>query len=94
MTVNYQTYTNEKKAFFEKHNYDFKTDTSSMDEYGRYTKTYMFEDGATWIEHMSPEWVKADVEIKMAKVQVEIKMFRTEYYNTADAESRYYYEKF
>ena len=33
MTVNYNDYTNEKKAFFKKHHNDFRCDTSSMDEY-------------------------------------------------------------
>ena len=38
MTVNYNTYNEEKKVFFNKHHNDFRCDTSSMDEYGRYWK--------------------------------------------------------
>lgn len=94
MTVNYNTYNEEKKAFFKKHHNDFRCDTSSMDEYGRYWKTYTFEDGAQWCEAMSPEYVSQEVEIKMCKVNVEVKMLRTEFWNTDDASSRYYYEKF
>ena len=52
MTVNYNTYNEEKKAFFNKHHNDFRCDTSSMDEYGRYLKTYTFEEGAQWGEAM------------------------------------------
>lgn len=94
MTVNYETYNSEKKAFFKKHHNDFECDTSSMDEYGRYYKTYTFADNAIWYEVMSPEYVSQEIEVKMCKVTVEVKMFRTEYFNTDDAKSRYYYEKF
>lgn len=94
MTVTYKEYSEAKHNFFEKHNFDFTTTTSSMDEYGRYYKDYLFEDGAQWHEDMSPEWVKETVEIKKCKVVVEVKMFRVEFYNTDDASSHYYYEKF
>lgn len=94
MTVNYETYNNEKRAFFKKHHNDFTCDTSSMDEYGRYYKTYSFADNAVWYETMSPEYVSQEIEVKLCKVTVEVKMFRTEYFNTDDAKSRYYYEKF
>lgn len=79
MTVNYNTYNEEKKAFFNKHHNDFRCDTSSMDEYGRYWKTYTFEDGAQWCEAMSPEYVSQEVEVKMCKMNIEVKMFRTEF---------------
>lgn len=94
MTVNYNTYKEEKMAFFNKHNNDFRCETSSMDEYGRYWKTYFFEDGARWYEIMSPEYVTQVIEIKMCKVEVGVKMFRTEFWNTDSSIPRYYYEKF
>lgn len=50
-----------------------------MDEYGRYWKTYTFEDGAQWCEAMSPEYVSQEVEVKMCKMNIEVKMFRTEF---------------
>ena len=94
MTVNYNTYNEEKKVFFKKHHNDFRCDTSSMDEYGRYWKTYSFEDGAQWCEAMSPTYETAEVEIKFVKVKVEVKMLRTEFWNTDDASSKFYFEKF
>lgn len=94
MTVNYESYSNEKKAFFKKHDNDFRCDTSSMDEYGRYWKTYIFEDGAQWYEAMSPEYVSQEVEIKMCKMTIEVKMFRTEFWSSDNATSKFYYEKF
>ena len=93
MTVTYKEYMNDKRTFFEKHDYNFTTETSPMDEYGRYHKTYSFEDGAQWMETMSPEYVTETVEVKLVKVDVEIKLFRTEYWNT-ESGSKYYYEKF
>ncbi len=94
MIVNYNTYNKEKKAFFKKHHNNFICDTSSMDEYGRYRKIYTFEDGAQWYEEMSPEYVSQEIEVKMCKMNIEVKMFRTEFWNTDDASSKYYYEKY
>ena len=93
MIVNYEEYTEAKRSFFEKHNYDFETSTSIMDQYGNYNKVYSFQDGAQWFEDMGPEYVKQEIEVKRAKVTVEVKMFRTEFWNT-EAGSKYYYEKF
>lgn len=94
MTVTYSDYSAEKKSFFQKHKHDFRTETSAMDQYGRYHKTYIFSDGAIWYETMSPEYVTVDVAVKLVIVPVEIKMFRTEFWSTDNASSKYYYEKF
>lgn len=94
MTVNYKDYTSEKKAFFNKHHNDFRCETSSMDEYGRYHKTYVFADNAVWYETMGPTYETAEVEIKFVKVTVEVKMFRTEFWSSDNANSKYYFEKF
>ena len=93
MTVNYEKYMADKKAFLRKHD-DWRVDTSSMDEYGRYTKWYICADGACFTEEMYPTWETAEAEVRGVKVTVEIKMMRTEYYSTDDANSNYYYEKF
>lgn len=84
-----------KKAFIRKHGKgDWHVDTSSMDEYGRYVKTYIFEDGAQMTEVNGPEYVTETVEIKGAKVDVTVKMFVSECWNTDDAKSVKWYEKF
>lgn len=96
MTVNYNEYNSDKKAFFTKHNHDFTTDTSSMDEYGRYWKTYVFADGAQWLEAMTP--VEETVETKAVVHGVElvfkndVKFMRIEFWST-ESGSKYYYEK-
>lgn len=93
MTVKYDTYSKEKKEFFEKHS-DFQIYTSSMDVYGRYWKTYRFENGAEWYEAMTPEYVRQEVEIKLCKTTIEVKMLRIEFWSSDNAKSKFYYEKF
>lgn len=93
MTVTYEQYNEDKKEFFEKHNYDYDCETSPMDEYGVYYKTYSFTDGAQWMERMSPEYVEYEVTVKLVKVKETIKMFKTEYWST-ESGSKYYYERF
>ena len=83
MIVTYKEYMEDKQAFFQKHDNIFSEHTSLMDEYGRYYKAYNFEDGAQWFESIS-----------FAPVEVKVKMLRIEYWNTEDATSKFYYEKF
>ena len=45
MTVKYEEYIQDKQAFFNKHDNEFTIQTSSMDEYSRYHKEYIFDDG-------------------------------------------------
>ena len=94
MTVTYEQYNKDMKAFFDKHNWNYVVNTSSMDEFGRYWKTYFFDDGAQWCEAMSPSYERGTIEIKKVKICVEVKMLRTEYWTNEDATSKYYYEKF
>ena len=94
MTVTYKEYSEDKRKFFEKHNYDYVCDTSSMNEYGSYFKTYSFADGAQWCESMGAEHITTTVEVMKANVKVEVKMFRTEYWSTDNSSSKKYYEKF
>ena len=94
MVVNYKEYEELKKRFFEKHDYNYSIETSQMDEYGCYHKEYIFEDGNIWHESYRPTYEKAVVEIKKVSVEVEVKMFCTEFWNTEDSKSKCMYEKF
>lgn len=98
MTVKYEEYIQDKQAFFNKHDNEFTIQTSSMDEYSRYHKEYIFDDGAIWYESYSPEWftqtVEVDVKGVAIKTDVEVKLFRTEFWNTDNSSSKYYYEKY
>jgi len=93
MTVTYKEYQKEKLGFFEQHNYSYQIDTSSMNEYGVYTKFYNFEDGAQWYERMSPAYRTTEVEVEKVLIKVEVKLFETEYWSSQSA-SKLFYEKF
>lgn len=93
MLVNYNTYNEEKKAFFKKH-HNLNCETSSMDCFGRTHKMYIFEDGSKWYEIISPEHISQEVKIKTCKITVEVKRLKTEFWSTDDSFSKYYYEKF
>lgn len=100
MTVDCRTYTDEKQKFIKKHGKgDWRVETSPMDEYGVYYKHYLFDDGAIWYERMSPAWRKAVAEVEVevgvkVKIEQDVKLFETEYWNSDNATSRKYYEKF
>lgn len=96
MTVTYKDYDKEQQTFFGKHNNDYSCETSPMDEYGRYLKTYSFEDGAVWYEAMSPceEIVETKAIVHGVEVTFKnkVKFLRVEYW-TSEFGSKYYYEK-
>lgn len=87
-----------KRAFIEKHKKaDWKVITDPMDEYGRYLKIYIFDDGATLYELNGPyeEEVEVETEVKGIKVKIRqtVKLMRTECWNSDDAKSVYFYER-
>lgn len=86
-----------KRAFIKKHHKaDWSVETSGMDQYGGYVKTYIFTDGAQMTQVNRPVWetVEAEVETKCGKVTIskDIKMMETELWNTDDATSVKFYE--
>lgn len=88
------TYIEYKNAFIKKHNNaDWTVHTSPMDEYGQYCKNYIFTDGAVLTEINRPVYETAEVEVKGVKVEVTIKLMETEAWNTDDAKSVKWYEK-
>ena len=93
MIMDYNEYMEAKRAFFKKHKGFADVDTTPMDQYNRYSKTYTCEDGAQWSEHMSYEWEIIETEVKKVHITTQVKLFRTEFYNTDNAESNYYYEQ-
>lgn len=93
MTVDYKEYDKTRKEFFKKHTLD-RVETSSMNEYGVYHKEYICEDGAIFYEVMGPEYCRQVIEFRGIPIEVEAKLFRTEYWSSDDAQSKYYYEKF
>lgn len=87
-----------KRAFIQKHHKsDWHVNTSDMDEYGRYIKTYLFDDGAQLIEVNRPvnETVDVEVEVKGVKVttKLTVRLMESECWNTDDSKSVFFYEK-
>ena len=87
-----------KSAWIKAHNKaDWKVETSPMDEYGRYVKTYIFSDGFQLIEVNEPsyETVSIDYEVRGVKFHEDksVKLFRTEIWTT-ESSSEIFYEKF
>ena len=94
--TNYLDY---KRAFIQAHSKaDWHVETSSMDKDGKYVKYYIFSDGAMLTEVNKPVWekVEVEVEVKGVKVMVEqdIQLFETEAWNTDNAISVKFYEKY
>ena len=96
---NYDNFLDYKRAFINKHSKsDWTCDTSSMDSNGKYTKWYNFTDGSQLIEINEPIYEDVVLKTIVHGVEVEvrqtIKLFRTETWNTDDATSVFFYEKF
>ncbi len=87
-------YNDRKSTFLCRHSGATDVDTSPMDEGGKYVKIYTCEDGAQLVEVNRPKWEKATVTVKGVTVEVEVKLFESEMWNTDDANSVFTYEKF
>jgi len=96
MTVDYKTYSAEKHEFFKKYPL-IEVETSTMNEYSEYFKTYICEKGQVWCEKMGPEYASTEVEVEIKGVKVkqtiEVKLFKTEFWSTKQG-SKFYYEKY
>ena len=92
------TFLDYKRAFINNHSKaDWTVDTSAIDADGKYCKTYTFTDGAQLIEVNRPVWemVEVETEVKGVKVIIKewVKLFETEAWNTDNATSVKFYEK-
>ena len=92
------TYIEYKHNFIKKHNKaDWAVHTSPMDEYGQYVKNYIFTDGATLTEVNRPvfENIEVETEVKGIKITIRetVKLMETEAWNTDDAKSVKFYER-
>lgn len=93
MTATYEIYDSTKTNFLERHNYDYRVYTSSQDEYGRWYKEYICEDGAIFTECYSPVYETAEVTVKGLKFTQDVKLLRTEFYSNDGVKSQYLYER-
>lgn len=60
---------------------DWKVETSPMDEYGVYVKTYICSNGNVLTEVNKPVYETVKVEVKGVKVDVQIKLFESEMFS-------------
>lgn len=84
-----------KKTEFLKWLGEWRCDTSQIDEYGCYRKTYYGAKGC-WHESISPRTEIIDTECEahgiMVKLTKEVHFIRTEFWNSYDSRSFYMYE--
>lgn len=92
-TVSRDQYNEEKQRFFRKHG-ENTCHTGEMDKHSKYLKTYAFQDGAAWYEWAYPKYESVEVEVKKVMLTVTVKLLCTEYWNTDNSASKYYYEEF
>lgn len=99
MTRQFESYLDYKRAFIQKHQKaDWTVKTSPMRQDGTYVKTYIFSDGAVMTEVNRPVWRTAEAEVEVEGIKVTIKqdiqLFETEAWNTDNATSQKWYEKY
>lgn len=88
--VDYKTFDKDLEDFNLKHGVeDVKTSSMKNDSY---TKEYIGEDGAILYVSVRPYYETKTVEVKNIKVNVQIKLFETEYWSSDNSKSKFYYE--
>lgn len=85
-----------KKDFFTKHSLE-NVETSSMDEYSNYHKTYTTSDGLVVIECNGPVWIDVEFTANIDGIEIKktekVKFFQSEVWTSKDPVSNYYIEK-
>lgn len=90
--VTYDEYNSDKIAFFKRHDNDFELQTEGTSaEY--YRKTYSFSDEAVWYEVSRKVYIPIEQKVRLVDVKIDVELLETEYYNSQESESKYYYEK-
>lgn len=72
---------------------DWRVETSPMDEYGKYIKTYICDNGVVITEVNKPVYEKVEVEVKGVKTKVQVKLLESEMFSNKFS-SVYMYEEF
>ena len=72
---------------------DWKVETSPIDEYGTYVKTYICDNGNVITEVNRPVYETAEVEVKGVKMDVQVKLFESEMFSNKWG-SVFTYDKF
>ena len=71
----------------------WKLETGPMDEYGKYIKTYICDNGTVITEINRPVYETVDIEVKGVKTQVQVKLLESEMFSNKCG-SVFTYDKF
>lgn len=88
------------KAFIDKHGPagDWTVHTSPMRDDGSYVKTWRFADEAELVEVNRPIWRKAEADVELvpgvtARISQNVQLLESEMWNTDNAKSVKFYER-
>ena len=82
-----------KKIEFLREADDWKVETSQMDEYGKYVKTYICDNGNVLTEVNRPVYETVEIEVKGVKCKAQVKLFESEMFSNKWG-SVFTYDKF
>lgn len=91
-TVTSKQFWEEKQKFFEKHDFNYVVKTTDF-ENERYTKFYIFEDGAEFYELVSFVTEEIETNAHGLTIKVPVKFCKTEYWTT-ESGSKWCYERY
>ena len=91
-TVSNKEYLEIKYDFLKSHN-DWHVETSKMDTYGKYVKTYMCSNGDTITEINRPVYETVHVTVKGVEMDIQVQLFASEMFSNK-FESIFTYEKY
>lgn len=93
MTILSQKEYETKKIEFLREADDWKVETSQMDEYGKYVRTYICDNGNVLTEVNRPVYETVEIEVKGVKCKVQVKLFESEMFSNKWG-SVFTYDKF
>ena len=94
MTTTFAEFDKEYTAFAKKHNAKAERREYTSFEHGIIRKMICWSDGATWWEVTETEYSEnVEIETHGIKVNVNVPLRKTEYWNTESGGSKYFYER-
>ena len=92
-TMTMKQYNDSKAAFYRKHYGERGYRERGGVEGETIRKAVCFDDGAVWNEVTEPVYETVEVEAHGLKFKVQVKLYRTEVWDTENSVSRYLYER-
>lgn len=92
-TISMKQYLTDKASFYRKHYGEHGYKEQGGCEGATIRKMVLFEDGATWYEVTEPIYETVVVDVHGISVETQVKLYRTEIWDTEDQISRFLYER-